>query len=33
MPLKIFKTKENPKRPIGVISERDIIRTIAEKNI
>jgi CBS domain-containing protein len=29
--LLVIVDKENPKRPIGVISERDIIRTIASK--
>jgi CBS domain-containing protein len=29
--LLVIVDKENPKRPIGVISERDIIRTIAGK--
>ena len=29
--LLVIVDKENPKRPIGVISERDIIRTIARK--
>jgi len=29
--LLVIVEKENPKKPIGVISERDIIRTIANK--
>jgi FOG: CBS domain len=29
--LLVIVERENPKRPIGVISERDIIRTIASK--